>query len=96
MLKSAAVKYFGSVERLARAVGVSKFAVYNWPPVVSLPIAFALEDLTNGGLKVRLEVYRDWLAPQTKARREKMSIPKLHVPPAYRSQVNKKALQETA
>jgi hypothetical protein len=57
MLKDTAVSYFKGVPGVARALDISDAAVYQWPEVVPLESAIALEMLTKGDLPVDRKRY---------------------------------------
>lgn len=84
MKKVRVIEYFGTVERTAKACGISRMAVYNWKDVVHLPIAFALEKFTKGRLKVNLKDYQAHYAAETQEKLAKMSTPPKYAPKPYR------------
>ncbi|MCH4294201.1 Cro/CI family transcriptional regulator [Shewanella sp. 3B26] len=51
MKKSAAIAHFGSESNLAKALGITRAAVNQWPDDVPRLRAFELEKLTEGKLK---------------------------------------------
>ncbi len=52
MLKQEAIDYFGSVSKLAKALGVSRQYIYMWDEFVPELQAYRLQDLTNSKLRV--------------------------------------------
>lgn len=50
MTTDQAIQYFGSVAELARALGISVAAVYQWPETVPLRRQYQLERITAGAL----------------------------------------------
>ena len=59
MLKSTALQHFGgSVTILARAINVTRAAIYQWPDVVPEGSAYKLQAVTGGELKVDPAMYR--------------------------------------
>jgi hypothetical protein len=92
MKKADAIAYFGSVDRTAKALGVSRIAIYSWKDTVHLPIAFALQEFTKGKLKVNLRDYREANAEEIALRLARMKMP-----PAKKAYSPRKAVaQETA
>jgi len=59
MLKTEALKFFGSKMAIARALGVKRQAIQGWGEVVPIRRAFVLQDLSRGKLKVKPELYRE-------------------------------------
>lgn len=57
MLKKAAVEHFGSQEKVADALGITRQAVVAWPDVVPKGSAYQLQVVTGGALQVRTELY---------------------------------------
>lgn len=58
MLKAAVIAHFaGSPVAVARALGVTRSAVNQWPDLVPLKSALRLQAVTNGALSVDLEAY---------------------------------------
>lgn len=57
MLKETAIAYYKGAPAVARALDISDAAVYQWPEVVPLESALALEVLTGGGLPVDRRYY---------------------------------------
>lgn len=52
MKKQDAIKHFGSQSELARALGINKQAVHQWPDDIPIGRAYQIEVITNGKLKV--------------------------------------------
>jgi DNA-binding transcriptional regulator YdaS (Cro superfamily) len=52
MKKSEVIVYFGSVAKIAKALGVNWSAVHQWGEKIPVRRAFELERLTKGELKV--------------------------------------------
>lgn len=57
MKKSDVVKHFGSNRATAEALGVTKQAVNNWGAVVPEAVAYRVQAITEGALKVDPVVY---------------------------------------
>jgi DNA-binding transcriptional regulator YdaS (Cro superfamily) len=57
MHKETAVLFFGTQQKLADALGCAQGTVSGWGDVVPLGRAFVLEKITNGALKVDLDLY---------------------------------------
>ncbi len=57
MLKTAAIEHYKGAPAVARALDISEAAVYQWPEVVPLESALALEILTEGRLPVERRLY---------------------------------------
>ena len=57
MLKTDAIKHFGSQSALARALGIDRAAVNGWGKYVPLRRAMQLDEQTNGKLKFNREFY---------------------------------------
>jgi DNA-binding transcriptional regulator YdaS (Cro superfamily) len=58
MLKAHVLAHFGGSQvAVARALGVSKSAVSQWPKIVPLKSALRLQSLTKGVLRVDMKVY---------------------------------------
>lgn len=53
MEKAAAIAHFGSVSKLARAVGISTQAVYQWK-TIPLKWQLIIQTLTNGALQAEM------------------------------------------
>lgn len=58
MLKTHAVKKFETLAGVAKALGVTYAAVWQWGDVVPELSARKLQDITNGELKVDPKLYR--------------------------------------
>jgi transcriptional repressor of cell division inhibition gene dicB len=59
VLKSAVLAYFkDSPVTVARALGITRSAVHQWPKVVPLKSALRLEHITRGALCVEMEAYK--------------------------------------
>jgi DNA-binding transcriptional regulator YdaS (Cro superfamily) len=57
MLKTSVIQHFGSMSAVARALGIKKQAVQQWPELVPRGSAYQVEVVTAGALKVDPEVY---------------------------------------
>jgi hypothetical protein len=58
MRKKDALAYFGNNgAALGRAINVSRVTVHEWPPVIPLEPARALEIVTQGELKINESLY---------------------------------------
>jgi hypothetical protein len=58
MDKQKAMDYYGSLTKLARAVDRTPSSVSEWPEIVPEGMAYKIQVLTRGRLKVDPEVYR--------------------------------------
>ncbi len=58
MWKSAVYRHYKSFKAIAEALGITKSAVSQWPDLVPEGMAYKLESLTRGKLKVRARLYR--------------------------------------
>ena len=59
MKKKEVIDYFGSQSATAKALGITRQAVNQWPEMVPPAIAEAIERLSNGALKLRHELYQE-------------------------------------
>jgi DNA-binding transcriptional regulator YdaS (Cro superfamily) len=57
MLKSAVISHFGSAAAVARALGLTRGAVWQWPEIVPRSSAYHIEVVTGGQLRVDPSVY---------------------------------------
>jgi transcriptional repressor of cell division inhibition gene dicB len=57
MLKTDAIKFYGSQARLARALGINRSAVLRWTKRVPMARAFRLQQITGGKLKCDVNSY---------------------------------------
>jgi transcriptional repressor of cell division inhibition gene dicB len=53
MRKKAVIKKFGSAAALARALGITRQSVHDWPDEIPEGRQYQLEILTNGELKAQ-------------------------------------------
>lgn len=51
MTKQEALAHFGTVAKLAKALGISTQAIYDWPEKVPALRQFQIERITNGQLQ---------------------------------------------
>ena len=51
MKKQDAIRFYGSVQKLAQALGIERQAIYQWKDEVPRLRAFELERITGGRLK---------------------------------------------
>jgi transcriptional repressor of cell division inhibition gene dicB len=58
MLKRDVIAHFGSQIAAARAIGLTKGAVSQWPRIVPLKSALRLQNVTHGELRVDMKVYK--------------------------------------
>jgi len=56
MTKQEAVTHFGSVAKLAEALGITTQAIYDWPETVPPLRQFQLERITGGILKAQDQI----------------------------------------
>jgi len=59
MTKTSLLRYFKTISKAAKALGVSRQAVYIWPEVIPKRRAYDAEELTQGALKVDHSLYGD-------------------------------------
>ena len=57
MQKQDAIAYFGGTPHLAKALGIGRHAIYQWPDVVPELRARQLAELTEGKLKFDASLY---------------------------------------
>lgn len=57
MLKATAIKHYRTAYQVAKALGVSRQYVYQWPEVVPIKCARELERISDGRLKVKPRLY---------------------------------------
>ena len=57
MLKADVIKHFGSQGATARALGLTKGAISQWPRIVPRGSAYQIEVVTHGKLRVDPDVY---------------------------------------
>jgi len=57
MLKSDVIRHFGGQGATARALGITKGAVSQWPDIVPRGSAYQIESITRGKLRVEPAVY---------------------------------------
>lgn len=57
MLKSDAISYFGTQQKLAAAIGRAESTVSEWPDVVPLASAVLIERATRGKRKIDYTLY---------------------------------------
>ena len=55
MKKQDVIEYYGTMAAAARALGVKRQAVHQWPDEVPLGRAYQLQVITNGELRVQDE-----------------------------------------
>ena len=58
MDKQAAIAFFGNLTKLAEAVSRSPSSVSEWPDIVPEGMAYKIQVLTKGKIKVDPEVYK--------------------------------------
>ena len=56
MTKQEAVTHFGSVAKLAEALGITTQAIYDWPETVPQLRQFQLERITGGQLTAKDQI----------------------------------------
>lgn len=79
MTKDSAVTYYGGVQDVADALGLSYQAVWMWPAVIPLPRACQLEVLTKRRLKVDASLYGP-ITPRARPSRKKVPRTPVVVP----------------
>lgn len=52
MQKKEVIKYFGSVQKMADALGVTRQMIYLYADILPEMIAYKIEVITNGALRV--------------------------------------------
>jgi hypothetical protein len=57
MRKQDVIDHFGSVLAVAKALGISKVAIYRWGEIIPKQRAFELVFITGGQLKVNRSLY---------------------------------------
>ena len=57
MLKSTALKHYGSCAAIARAINRGATAVVNWPKIVPEGMAYKIQVLTKGRVRVDPALY---------------------------------------
>ena len=57
MHKQDAIAYFGGIPHLAKALGIGRHAIYQWPDIVPELRARQLAELTEGQLKFDPSLY---------------------------------------
>lgn len=57
MRRKDALDFFGTISQAAKALGVSRQAVHQWPPVIPIITAMKIEQMTGGKLKVNKKLY---------------------------------------
>lgn len=58
MKKEVVLKHFGTMGKVATALGISVPAVSQWGEVIPEKNAYRLQEITNGKLKVQHSLYR--------------------------------------
>ncbi len=58
MHKKDVIEHYGTQEEAARALDLTRQAVSAWPDIVPEGVAYKLQVLTGGKLRVRPELYR--------------------------------------
>ena len=75
MLKSDAIKHFGTQKAIADAIGLTKAAVCMWPEVVPQGRAYELQFLTGGRLRVKAALYRKITRRKRRKTRTEHTVP---------------------
>ena len=57
MRKKDVIRYYGTQEKAAAALGLTRQAVSAWPDTVPQGVAYKLQAITNGKLEVRPDLY---------------------------------------
>lgn len=58
MWKSVVYRHYKSFKAIAEALGISKSAVSQWPELIPEGMAYKIESLTRGKLKVKRKLYQ--------------------------------------
>nr|DAX16270.1 MAG TPA: DNA-binding transcriptional regulator [Caudoviricetes sp.] len=58
MYKPEVIEYFGTLEKVATALGISVSAVSQWGTIIPEKNAYRLQEITKGQLKVQHSLYR--------------------------------------
>jgi hypothetical protein len=72
MHKTEALAHFGTQEKLAQALRITRQAVSQWRELVPLGQAYRLEGITGGRLVVNLRLYERQKAAQIQKRMEQL------------------------
>jgi regulatory protein cro len=64
MLKKDVIKHFGTLEKVAIALGISVSAVSQWGDVIPEKNAYRLQEMTDGELSVQHSLYRNLVNKQ--------------------------------
>ena len=67
MLKSDVIRHFGGQGATARALGITKGAVWQWPEIIPRGSAYQVEVITGGALRVDPSVYATKKNPDSSA-----------------------------
>ncbi|TLU75374.1 Cro/CI family transcriptional regulator [Mannheimia varigena] len=58
MKKDEVIEHFGTLEKVAVALGISVSAVSQWGDIIPEKNAYRLQEITEGKLKVKHSLYR--------------------------------------
>ena len=64
MLKSDVIRHFGGQGAVARALGITRGAVWQWPEIVPRGSAYQIEVITAGELRVDPDTYAPKKKPE--------------------------------
>lgn len=76
MLKSHVLDHYGSLNSVAKALGITKSAVSQWPDVIPEGNAYKLQFLTSGVLRVDASLYPSMAKTKPSVQRTKHSSSK--------------------
>ena len=57
MYTETVISYFGSRNKLAKALGIRRQAIQAWGSIIPMGRAYQLENITDGKLKVKPKLY---------------------------------------
>lgn len=58
MFKNDVINYFGTLEKVAKALSISVSAVSQWREIIPEKNAYRLQEITKGELKINREQYQ--------------------------------------
>jgi hypothetical protein len=57
MNKADVIRHFGTITAMAKAIGISRQAIYDWPELIPEQWAWTIEGKTGGALRVNPRLY---------------------------------------